>query len=95
MRLSPNIWGIGEKNPKSFKENKHNDQIKIWTYIILEELKSIKDKDFWDLEELPKEKRHFGCKWIFKTKMNLKENIERYKAQLITKDFTQKEDIRL
>ena len=33
------------------------------------------------------------CKWIFKTKRDSKGNIVRYKARLVAKAFTQKEDI--
>ena len=34
-----------------------------------------------------------GCKWIFKTKWDSKGNVRRYKARLVAKRFTQKEDI--
>ena len=34
-----------------------------------------------------------GCKWIFKTKKDSKGNVERYKARLVKKGFTQKEGI--
>ena len=34
-----------------------------------------------------------GCKWIFKTKRDLKGDMERYKACLIAKGYTQKEGI--
>ena len=34
-----------------------------------------------------------GCKWIFKTKRDSKSDVERYKACLVTKGFTQKECI--
>ena len=34
-----------------------------------------------------------GCKWIFKTKRDLKGDVERYKAPLVAKGLTQKEGI--
>jgi Reverse transcriptase (RNA-dependent DNA polymerase) len=34
-----------------------------------------------------------GCKWIFKTKKDSEGNVKRYKARLVAKRFTQKEDI--
>jgi len=37
--------------------------------------------------------KRVGCKWVFKTKHNSQGNIECYKAQLVTKGFTQKDDI--
>ncbi|RDX91815.1 hypothetical protein CR513_26140, partial [Mucuna pruriens] len=46
-----------------------------------------------DLVELPENVKPIGCKWIFKTKKDSKGNIERYKARLVTKGFTQKESI--
>ena len=57
-----------------------------------DELKSIKDNDVCDLVELPEGKKPIGCKWVFKTKRDSKGNVG-YKAHLVTKGFTQKEDI--
>ena len=42
---------------------------------------------------LPEGAKPIGCKWISKTKRDSKGNIKRYKARLVTKGFTQKEDI--
>ncbi|RDY06522.1 hypothetical protein CR513_09476, partial [Mucuna pruriens] len=58
-----------------------------------DELKSIQDNDIWDLIELPEGVKPIRCKWIFKTKKDSKGNIERYKACLVAKSFTHKEDI--
>lgn len=58
-----------------------------------EELKSMSDNNVWDLVELPKGSKRVGCKWVFKTKRDSKGNIERYKARLVTKGFTQKDGV--
>ena len=38
---------------------------------------------------LPERKRSVGCKWVFALKYNTDETIERYKALLVAKGFTQ------
>ena len=58
-----------------------------------EEMNSINSNCVYDLVELPNRAKAIGCKWVFKTKRNLLENIERYKVRLIAKGFTQKEGI--
>ena len=58
-----------------------------------DEMKSMEDNDVWDLIELPKGSKPIRCKRIFKTKMDSNVNVERYKACLVTKGFTQKEGI--
>ena len=58
-----------------------------------EEIKSMKDNDFWDLVPLPEGVKPIGCKWIFKTNRDSKGDVERYKPRLVAKDYTQKEGI--
>ena len=59
----------------------------------------MKDNDVWDLIELPEgakpidSKGNVDCKWIFKTKRDSKGNVDRYKAHLVAKGFTQNEGI--
>lgn len=47
----------------------------------------------WDLILLPEGYKQVGCKWVFKTKPGSKVNIERYKGQLGTKGYTEKDSI--
>jgi len=43
----------------------------------------------WEITTLPKGKRPVGCKWIFTIKYNADGSINRYKAKLVAKGFTQ------
>ena len=58
-----------------------------------DEMKSMNANKVWDLEIIPKGAKTVGCKWVYKTKLDSQENIERYKARLVAKDFTQREGI--
>ena len=48
------------------------------------------DNEVQYLVELSDGFNTIGCKWVFKTKHDLKGNIERYKTRLVVKGFTQK-----
>ena len=51
----------------------------------------MKDNDVWDHVPLPEGAKPIGCKWIFKTKRDLKGHVDSYKVCLVTKGFIQKE----
>ena len=53
-----------------------------------DELKSMDQNKVWELVELAKGYKAIGCKWVFKTKSDLKGNIERHKAKLMAKGIT-------
>jgi hypothetical protein len=55
-----------------------------------DELQSMDQNKVWDLVELLEGYKIVGCKWVFKTKRDSHDNIERYKARLVAKDFTQR-----
>jgi Reverse transcriptase (RNA-dependent DNA polymerase) len=54
-----------------------------------EELKALKKNKAWVIVQLPKGKKLVGCKWVYKIKYNSNGTIERYKARLVTKGYTQ------
>ncbi|XP_048229560.1 uncharacterized mitochondrial protein AtMg00820-like [Ricinus communis] len=60
-----------------------------WCKAMKEELQALKKNNTWDIIPLPVNKKLVGCKWIFKIKYNSDGTIERYKARLIARGFTQ------
>ena len=53
-------------------------------------MNSMNTNDVWDLEEIPNGAKTVGCERVYKTKYDSKENVERYKAWLVAKGFTQR-----
>ncbi|KAL2230676.1 UNVERIFIED_CONTAM: Copia protein [Sesamum indicum] len=47
----------------------------------------------WEPAKLPEGAKTIGCTWVYKAKRDPSGRIARYKARLITKGYTQKEDI--
>lgn len=61
-----------------------------WVAAIEKELTALNKNHMWDFVLLPKEKKAIGYKWIYIIKKNGDGSIERYKAMLVAKGFTQK-----
>ena len=53
------------------------------------EIRSIKTNEVWELVKLPKGKKTIGCKWVYKQKVGVDGSVERYKACLVAKDYSQ------
>ena len=91
MYLQETEIGV-ENNPKTFSQAMSCKEIDLWYNFMKDELDFMKSNKVWDLVELPKGAKTIGCKWAFKTKRDSLGNIERYKATLITKGFTQNKE---
>jgi len=79
---------INDNYPVSFSQAVSCDNFEKLLNAMKEEINSMKYNYVWDLVELPK-----GCKWVFKTKRDFHDNLERYETRLVAKGFTQKDDI--
>ncbi|GJY94648.1 putative zinc finger, CCHC-type containing protein [Tanacetum coccineum] len=87
-------FDLGKCNdPESFEDAITCDQSAHWREAIEDELNSISKNNVWELAELPKGAKPVGCNWVYKTKLDPNGNVERYKARLVTKGYTQKEGI--
>jgi hypothetical protein len=77
----------------SFEEAMRSTHSFKWLDAMEDEIRSMSVNKVWDLEEIFKEDKTISCKWVYKTKCDSNWNIERFKARLVTKDFTQREGI--
>ena len=79
-----NILNIVE--PVNYEEASKSDAWRAGTY---EEIESINRNHTLDLVELPEGKTLIGCKWLYKPKINADGSIEKLKARLAAKGYSQ------
>ncbi|KAJ9550705.1 hypothetical protein OSB04_014750 [Centaurea solstitialis] len=61
----------------------------LWKQAVLEEMTALRKNDTWSLVKLPNGKETLGCRWLFNIKFNADGSINRYKARLVARGFTQ------
>ena len=77
-------YEIGEEvDPTTYREALSSDKANEWLIAMRDEVQSMSDNDVQELVDLPKGYKPIGYKWVYKTKRDNKENVERYKARLV------------
>ena len=66
---------------------------KLWKEAMVDEMASLHKNEACDLVELPAGRKPIGRKWVFKKKTNEKGKVEKYKAQLLEKCYSQESGI--
>lgn len=61
-----------------------------WRQAMANELDALAQNHTWDIVPCPPHSKRTGCKWVYKMKDRADDSIERYKAQLVAKGFTQR-----
>ena len=82
-----------EGDPNSFKKTMNSFESPFRKEDINSVIMSLLENNTWILSYLPSGCKLVGCKWIFKKKIRSDDTVNKYKARLVAKYFTQQKDI--
>jgi hypothetical protein len=85
-----NRCNVAEAEPIHVEEAMNSQ---VWIAAIKEELAMIDKNQTWMLVDRPTHKKVIGVKWIFKTKLNADGKINKHKARLVMKGYSQEAGI--
>ncbi len=96
----PRDWWIATKEvervtvafleePQNIEEALTCENTKEWECAMREEYDSLMINNTWTLEPLPAGRKPLSCKWVIKIKQDANGEVERYKARLVARGFTQ------
>lgn len=75
--------------PESYEEAKNSPNHDKWLEAMKDEIKSLEANNVWELVEKPADQKIVDSKWVFKLKQIPNEPIDRFKARLVARGFTQ------
>ncbi|XP_042517523.1 uncharacterized mitochondrial protein AtMg00820-like [Macadamia integrifolia] len=85
--------GSDEDEPASLREVLSSPAKDKWQAAMEDELSSISKNQVWKLVNLPLGHKTIGNKWVLKVKHKEDGSIDKYKARLMAKGYTQKEGV--
>jgi hypothetical protein len=84
------VYLVGD-TPSTIEEVYSCPDADFWKEAIRSEMDSIMSNATWEVIERPYGCKPIGSKWVFKKKLRLDGTIERYKARLVIKGYSQKD----
>ena len=80
---------ITDDDPRTVTEAVDSEDGKLWKEAMVDEMASLNKNEAWDLVEFLAGRKPIGRKWVFKKKMNVEGKVEKYKARLVEKGYSQ------
>lgn len=81
------------EEPLTYKDAMKSVEAEKWKAAMHEELEALAKNNVWNLIESPNDRRIVDNKWTFKLKRDANGNVQRYKARLVARGFTQRKGI--
>ncbi|KAL3684972.1 hypothetical protein R1sor_002994 [Riccia sorocarpa] len=81
------------EEPDTIEEALRSTEGAQWEKAAQDELRSMGILQVWDLVDLPEGRIVVDCKWVLKKKISAKGKLQRYKARLVARGFTQKKGL--
>jgi hypothetical protein len=79
--------------PRSYDEAMSSTTCNEWMTAMKNEMESMRTNQVWELVDLPSGRKSIGNKWVLKVKRKADGYIDKYKAQLVAKGYTQREGV--
>ncbi|KAL6220334.1 hypothetical protein ACLB2K_008090 [Fragaria x ananassa] len=72
--------------PQSFEETNNHD---VWKQAMVDEPHALNENKTWSVVRIHKGKKVVGSIWVYKTKFRSDESVDKHKARLVARGFTQ------
>ncbi|GAU15733.1 hypothetical protein TSUD_235460 [Trifolium subterraneum] len=82
-----NLAVYSSSDPETYEEASKSQK---WKQAMDVEIEAIEANNTWELSDLPKGAKAIGVKWVYKTKYNEIGQVDKYKARLVVKGYSQK-----
>ena len=80
---------LDNDEPGTYKQAVKGEDRERWVIAMDEEIDALKRNDTWDVVKIPDGRKIVDSKWVYKVKKDADGNIDRYKARVVAKGFSQ------